>query len=74
MDKIFTWDASETKISTKSSSLTWLSVCFKGVILLVSLNEETVDRTVYIEKGLPVALKHGIKLSVATRSFNKMVS
>ena len=37
----------------------WLGVCCKGVTPLVTLNEGTVDHSIYIEKMLPIALKCG---------------
>ena len=36
----------------------WLGACSKGVMPLVTLNKETVDHTIYIEKVLPVAFKY----------------
>ena len=39
--------------------MVWLGACSKGLTFLVILDERTVDRTVYIEKVLPVALKYG---------------
>ena len=42
-----------------SKVMIWLCVCSKDVTPLVTLDEGTVDYTVYIEKVLPVALKYG---------------
>ena len=39
--------------------MVWLSACSKGITPFVTFNERTVDRAVYIEKVLPVALQHG---------------
>jgi hypothetical protein len=39
--------------------MVWLGVCSKGVAPLVIFDQETVDRAVYIQKVLPIALKYG---------------
>ena len=39
--------------------MVWLDACSQGTTALVIFNEGTVDHTVYIEKVLLVALKHG---------------
>ena len=38
--------------------MVWLGACSKGLTPLVIFYEETVDRTVCIEKVLPVTLKY----------------
>ena len=38
--------------------MVWLGACSKGITSLVIFIEGTVDRAVYIEKVLPVALKY----------------
>ena len=41
-----------------SKVMVWLGTCSKGVTPPIILDEGTVDRTAYIEKVLPVALKY----------------
>ena len=45
--------------STHPQVMVWPGACSTGITPLVILNEGTVDRAVYMEKVLPVALKYG---------------
>ena len=40
----------------------WLGACSKGITLLMTLDDGTVDHDYYIKKGLPAALKYGNKV------------
>ena len=53
--------------------MVWLGGCSKGVMSLVILNEGTVDHTVYIERILPIALKHENEAFGSDLIFNRMV-
>ena len=51
----------------------WLGTRSEGITNIGDrLDEGTVDHTFYVKKLLPVALNMGMKLLVATGSFNRM--
>ena len=59
------WPADRADVDKKSGIkqrrklMVWLGASSKGITPLLILDEGTVDRTVYIKKMLPLALKYG---------------